>query len=319
VRFSSIKISSALCLILAALPVLNGQGDPIKLSLAYPVHSQYLQDGLIINPAYAGSLEALSLFTSLRKQWMGVKGAPVYETVSLHSMLKKNRIGLGFSGQFLQYGYSKSTNIYASYAYHLRIGASKLSMGLRGGFDMSNSDYSDITLIDPTDLAFKNNDKPYLLPNVGTGIYLYGKRFFLGAAVPSFLSYVKSSTGDVSFNTFKDFDVVISAGALISFSKAFRFKPSVLVDYSLEKSKKMRIDINGNFIIADIVWVGGSWRTAEEVVVGILQFQVSPQMMFGYSYDYAVGNLSNYSKGSHEIILRYEFGYKVSAANPRYF
>lgn len=297
---------------------IRGQDD-IKLKLAYPIHSQYLHNGLIINPAYAGSREVLSAFISARKQWMGIEGAPVYETVSLHSLLKNDRVGLGLSGQFLQYGYSRVTSVYTDYAYHIKIGKARLSMGLKAGFDMSNSDYSDITLIDPGDMAFQNNDKPYFLPNVGSGIYLYGRRFFLGAAVPSFLGYTKSASGDISYSTFKEFDIVATAGALISFSKAFRFKPSVLVDYSLDMTNKMRIDINGNFIIYDFVWIGGSWRTTEEVAVGILQFQISPQLMFGYSYDYPLGSMSTYSSGSHEIILRYEFGYKVNAANPRYF
>jgi hypothetical protein len=41
--------------------------------------------------------------------------------------------------------------------------------------------------------------------------------------------------------------------------------------------------------------------------------------MIGYSYDYPLGAMSNFSKASHEVVLRYEFNYKVSAANPRYF
>ena len=71
--------------------------------------------------------------------------------------------------------------------------------------------------------------------------------------------------------------------------------------------------------MADLIWVGGSWRTSEEVAVGILQVQLNPQLMFGFSYDYPVGRMNSYSKGSSEFILRYEFGSKVSAANPRYF
>lgn len=303
------------------LPLIKGQAetDEIKISLAYPVHSQYLQNGLIINPAYAGSRDVLSFFLSGRRQWMGIEGAPVYETVSLHSLLKNDKVGLGLSGQFLQYGYTKATSLYTDYAYHIRLGGGKLSMGLRAGFDMSNTDYSDITIIDPSDPAFMNNDKPYILPNVGTGFYYYAKKFFVGAAIPSFLSYVKNSTGDISFNTFQEFDVLATAGALISFSDRFRFKPSVLVDYSLDNTKEMKIDINGNFIIYDMVWVGASWRTTEEVIVAILQLQITPQLMFGYSYDYPLGSMNNYSKGSHEVVFRYEFGYKVSAANPRYF
>ena len=94
----------------------------------------------------------------------------------------------------------------------------------------------------------------------------------------------------------------------------------MLIDYSLESTKGLtQFDINGNFIIGDLIWVGGSWRTSEEVVVGILQVQLNPQFMFGFSYDYPVGRMNSYSHGSSEFIFRYEFGYKVSTANPRYF
>ncbi|HRT90368.1 MAG TPA: type IX secretion system membrane protein PorP/SprF [Bacteroidales bacterium] len=297
----------------------NGSGDPTRLSLVYPVYSQYLHNGLLINPAYAGTREALSFFASGRMQWWGIKGAPVSETVSLHTLLKNNKVGLGASGQFFRYGFSKATSVYTDYAYHIMLGKGRLSMGLRAGFDMSNTDYAGIILIDPNDPAFMSNDKPYILPNVGSGIYYSSKRFFAGVAVPSFLSYLKSSSGEVTFDTFTDFDLLATAGALISFSKAFRFKPSVFIDYPLNSPGGMRLDVNGNFIFYDFLWLGASWRTYEEVAVGILQLQITPQLMLGYSYDYPTGKLSTYSKGSHEIILRYEFGYKVSAANPRYF
>jgi hypothetical protein len=132
---------------------------------------------------------------------------------------------------------------------------------------------------------------------------------------------MKTGTGTVlSYHSFNEYDFIFTAGGLIAFSQFFKFKPSILINYSLEETKKLtQLDINGNFILGDLIWVGGSWRTSEEVVVGILQVQLTPQLMFGFSYDYPVGRMNLYSKGSSEFILRYEFGYKVSAANPRYF
>ena len=322
------KYLAILFLLLLSGSGISGQIDTtrIKIGLPYPVYSQYLHNGLLINPAYAGSRDVLSLFISGRQQWAGIDGAPRLETISLHSLLKNDRVGLGLSGQFMQYGdaqygVSKFTSIYADYAYHLHLGKGRLSLGLKAGFDMSSTKYTDAfrsTLTDPSDPAFMGNES-YFMPNIGAGVYYYGKKFFIGAAVPSILSYVRSYEGKLSFNAFSDFDVNVSAGALITFSEAFKFKPSVFVDYSLQQTKKMRVDLNGNFIIKDFVWIGGSWRTSEKVAVAILQLQINPQMMFGYSYDYPVGNMNTYSKGSHEIVFRYEFSYKISAANPRYF
>jgi len=309
---------------LSALTSVPGQAipDSTSISLGYPVYSQYLQNGLLINPAYAGSRGALSAFLSYRMQWMGIPDAPVFQSVSLNTPMKNDKVGLGIMAQFMKYGFTKSQSIYASYAYHIKLKKGKLSFGLKGGFDRSNTDYTGILTTTKNDPVFTTNDKPYFLPNVGAGIYYFSDRLFAGFSIPSFLSYRKNSaTGSVeAYHSFSEYDLIFSAGGLIKFTEAFKFKPSVMVDYSLQNTKNLtQFDINGNFIIGDLVWIGGSWRTSEEVAVGILQIQINPQLMFGFSYDYPVGRMNSYSKGSSEFILRYEFGYKVSTANPRYF
>lgn len=295
--------------------------DSTGISLGYPVYSQYLQNGLVINPAYTGSRGALSGFLSYRQQWIGTEGAPTLQSVSLHAPFKNDKVALGLLGQFMQYGYTKTSSIYASYAYHIRMAKGKLSFGLKGGVDISNSDFSKIITTTPGDRVFTSIDDPYILPNVGAGVYYFSDRLFAGFSVPQFLGYRKTGTNTVqAYHSFNEYDFIFSGGGLITFSDFFRFKPSVLVHYSLDEAVKFKqVDINGNFILADLIWIGGSWRNNEKVAVGILQLQIKPQLMFGFSYDYPVGNMNSYSKGSTEFALRYEFGSKVSAANPRYF
>jgi type IX secretion system PorP/SprF family membrane protein len=223
--------------------------------------------------------------------------------------------------QFMQFGYTRSTGIYADYAYHIRAGNGKISFGLKAGADISNTDYTGILLTNSGDPVFTSKEDPYILPNVGAGVYYFNDRLFAGFSIPTFLSYRKTENNPVElYHSFKEYDLVFTTGGLITISQFFKFKPSLLLNYSLQDTKKLtQFDINGNFILADLIWIGGSWRTTEEVVVGILQVQLNQQLMFGFSYDYPVGRMNSYSKGSSEFILRYEFGYKVSAANPRYF
>ena len=296
--------------------------DSTTISLGYPVYSQYLHNGLMINPAYAGSREALSAVVSYRMQWMGTDGSPRLQSISLHSPMKDDKVALGLKAQFMQFGVTKSTSIYAVYAYHIRLKNSKLSFGLKAGADISNTDYTGLLLVDNGDPAFTTSDKPYVLPNIGAGIYFFNKKYFAGLSVPSFLSYRKTDTGNTqAYHSFGQYDFIIFAGGLVNISQAFKFKPSVLIDYSFQRAKKLtQFDINGNFIINDLIWAGISWRTTEQVVVGLLQVEITPQLMVGLSYDYPAGRMSSYSViGSSEFILRYEFGSKVSAANPRYF
>lgn len=294
--------------------------DSKEISLGYPVYSQYLQNGLLINPAYAGSRGALSGFISYRMQWMGIAEAPDFQTISFDAPMKNDKVGLGMMGQFMQYGVTRSKSIYASYAYNIRLGQGKLSFGLKGGVDLSNTDYTGISLTDPDDPLFLENGK-YILPNIGAGIYYHTSKLFAGISIPQFLSYQKTASNGVqAFHSFNNYDFIFTAGGLIIFSDLLKFKPSVLVNYSLDEAKKLnQLDINGNFILADVIWVGGSWRTTEKVLVGILQLQLNQQLMLGFSYDYPTGPMSSYSKGSIEFILRYEFGSRISAANPRYF
>lgn len=317
-RFRTVLILSLVVSYFAA-----GQNipDSSRINLGFPVYSQYLQNGLVINPAYAGTREVLSAFLSYRMQWLGTKGSPVVQSVSFHSPLKNDKVALGLLAQFMQYGTTKSTSIYGNYAYHIKLKNGKLSFGLKAGVDLSNTDYTGLILNNPDDPVFKTNDKALVLPNVGTGVYYFSDRFFAGLSIPAFLNYRRTSSGStVPYHSFSQYDFLFSAGALISFSPVFKFKPSVLVDYSLDKSRQLtQLDVNGNFIIADLIWVGGSWRFSEQVAVGIVQVQLNQQLMFGLSYDYPFGRMNSYSKGSTEFVLRYEFRYKVSAANPRYF
>jgi type IX secretion system PorP/SprF family membrane protein len=317
------KLKVILVMLILGMSMIHAQNiaDSTRINLGFPVYSQYLQNGLVINPAYTGTRNVLSSFLSYRMQWMGTKGSPLLQSLSFHSPLKNEKIGLGLLAQFMQYGATKSTSIYGSYAYHISLKRGKLSFGMKAGIDISNTDYTGLLLINPDDPVFKSNDKALALPNVGAGVYYADDRFFAGLSIPSFLSYRRSKTGSaVPYHSFGQYDFLASAGGLFQLSQLIKVKPSFLIDYSLQSTKNLtQFDLNCNVIIADLIWAGASWRFSEQVAVAILQVQLNQQLMLGLSYDYPAGRMNSYSKGSTEFILRYEFRYKVSAANPRYF
>ena len=312
---------ASLTVLLAGIQLTGQSDDMTRINLGFPVYSQYLQNGMAINPAYTGTREVLSGFMSYRIQWMGTNGSPLLQSVSLHSPMKNDKVGLGLTAQFLSYGTTKSTSLYGSYAYHIRMREGRLSFGMKAGADLSNTDYTGLLLNDPDDPVFKTNDQSLVLPNAGAGVYYYTDRYYAGLAIPSFLSYRRSSSGSATpYHSFSQYQFILTAGALIDISPVLKFKPSFLIDYSLNNTKKLaQFDINGNFIIGDLIWAGASYRISEKVAVGIIQVQINHQLMAGFSYDYPMGSMKSFSNGSTEFVLRYEFRYKVSAANPRYF
>jgi type IX secretion system PorP/SprF family membrane protein len=285
-----------------------------------PVTSQYLTNGLVINPAYAGTRGALSANLSYRKQWAKIIGAPQFQNLSMHSPVnKREKVALGIMADYLTYGVTKDVGIYAFYAYNVRLGPGKLSMGLKGGIDLSNTNYNSLQFPDgnPVD-PLLTGDLRYTLPNIGAGLYYYTDKFFVGLSVPSLMTYRRDEMNEFSVTPDPGlFKTYLSAGALITFSDAFKVKPSMLLRYSM--SEPLEVDMNANLIIADIVWIGGSYRIAEKAAVALVDLQVTPQLKLGYSYDYQLGHLNKYTSGTHEVSLRYEFEISVSATSPRYF
>ncbi len=306
------RISIVILLVLVLQPVLMAQQVPIT--------SQYLTNGLVINPAYAGTREALSANLSYRKQWARITGAPQFQTLSLHSPINnKEKVSLGLMADYLTYGVTKDVGIYAFYAYSVRMGKGKLSMGLKGGLDLSNTNYNRLQFPDgnPVD-PLLTGDMKYTLPNVGAGLYYYTDKYFAGLSVPSLLTYRRDETDQFKVTPdYTHFKTYFSAGTLIRFADAFKIKPSVLVRYSMQEP--LEVDLNANLIFGDLLWVGSSYRMAEKAVVALLDLQITPQLKLGYSYDYQLGHLSNYTSGTHEVSIRYEFEYSVTATSPRYF
>jgi len=302
-------ISIVLFILLASFDV-NAQ--------TYPVYSQYLLDGLVINPAYTGTREALTASLSVRRKSLNLTGSPLMGTFSLHSPLKNDRIALGLMTHYQTYGVTNKASVFASYAFHIKTNNGRWSLGIKAGADMISNNYSGVSTVDP-DPAFTESVSSYTLPNIGVGAYYSSDRIFAGIAVPEMFGYRENSSGNgyEIYHDYNNYYFMVTAGGLISFTEKLRFKPSTLIRYSF--NNPLLIDINGNLIISDFLWIGASWRLGEEVLVGILEFQVSQQLRIGYAYEYNLGNLSTFVGGTHELALRFEFGKTISAANPRYF
>ena len=144
---------------------------------------------------------------------MNTPGAPVIQSASLHTPLKNDKVALGLLAQFMQYGVTKTSSVYASYAYHIRFAKGKISFGMKAGADFANSSYSDIynALMDPSigidDPAFFQSDTKYVLPNVGAGVYYFSNKFFAGVSVPRFLGFSTTGTNSAqAYHRFSDYN-----------------------------------------------------------------------------------------------------------------
>jgi type IX secretion system PorP/SprF family membrane protein len=98
-------------------------------------YSQYMTNALAINPAYAGSHEALSATVLARFQNVGLKGSPNTQTFSVHTPLLNKRVALGMLVIHDQLSVINQTGIHFSYAYRIPVSEKNkgvLSFGLQG-------------------------------------------------------------------------------------------------------------------------------------------------------------------------------------------
>ena len=285
-----------------------------------PLMSHYMFNGLLLNPAYAGSKEFVSTTMLYRKQWAGIEGAPVTYNGSVHGLLKKKKLGLGALIQQDKIGVTKQTDFYGMLAYHLPVGLGKLSIGLQAGLSNFSSEVVNLTFWDPGDKVFAYNTFSNLLPNAGLGAYYYRDLFYAGVSAPYLISYDPNESS--SFETSVPVHRMtrryyVTAGGIIETEKELKFKPSMLIRY--ESGAPLQYDVNLNMLINDIFWIGASYRS-DESIIALFEYQISRKLRVGYSYDYTLGELGNYSSGSHELMIGYDFGFPVTKMkSPRYF
>ncbi len=283
------------------------------LAQSYPLFSQYMRNGLAFNPAYAGSSEAFAVSLVYRQQWTGFDGAPKTQVFSAHAPLKSDRVALGLLAYNDAYGVTNNTGIFANYAYRIHLKKGILSLGLKGGVYMQSENLNKVTTDQANDPVFPGSTEKMTVPNFGAGIFYYSEKFYTGFSIPGFLS---ARAGEI-YHDFTNYNFMLTSGALFSISENFKFNPSVLINYSLPSN--IQLDLTGNMVFRNFLWIGGSWRMQDNSVVGLLHFQITPQIGIGYSFDYSFGDLNKFNNGSHEVMLVWVLRYKVKASNPRYF
>lgn len=277
--------------------------------------SQYMHSRYTINSAFGGSSEALSVFGAYRKQWLGLNGAPASQFFSAHTPLKNEQIALGveFFGQ--QYAVSQSNGFATSYTYRIRPSAhTRLGIGLNVGLSFNSADWNQIAVKSTNDPSFESAESR-MTPLLGLGAAWYGDLFFAGVSVPNFFSSNWVDYNDSRFSL-GDAHYLITGGYLVKMAQSWWIQPSALVH--LSKQYGLEADAGVNLIWNNLLWLGSSYRTTEEFVV-MAGYQVMTPLRVIYSWDKGLGTMGGINSGSHEISLRYEFGVKIPATNPRFF
>ena len=285
----------------------------------HPLYSQYMFNRMAINPAYAGSKNALSTTLLLRNQWVGIDGAPTTQTLTVHSPINSKKIGLGLSVFGDQIGPRKMTGVAGTYSYRITLPQGKLAMGVRFGFYQYVYNWALIDHLDNGDPVYGQTTNRFYVPSADAGIYFHNDKLFAGVSSTQMLNGritdVKTANGD-NAHLVPHFFVIAGYG--------FEVKENVVLNpgFSLRTAQgsPVNVDVNFNAQFHKKFWLGVSYRSRFGIVL-LSRFAITEKMNIGYSFDYGLDPLTRNTFGSHEIVVEYNFRSlsKSKVLSPRYF
>ncbi|MEG0850258.1 MAG: type IX secretion system membrane protein PorP/SprF [Flavobacterium sp.] len=280
--------------------------------------TQYMYNTISINPAYAGSRGALSVFGLYRTQWVGLDGAPETSSFSVNSPISNSNLGIGVSLVNDKIGPTNENNFSTDLSYSIQTSANfKLSFGIKGTVNLFNLDINKLNIEDQGDPQFQDL-RNKISPNVGAGVYWHSDKAYVGLSVPNFIETNRYDDNDVAI--YKDrINYYLMGGYVFDLDKYqyIKFKPAVLV--KMVEGAPLQVDLSANFMFNDKFVVGAAYRWSA-AVSAMAGFQVSDGLYIGYAYDHETTKLQNYNSGSHEIFLRYEFFKNYGKiTTPRFF
>lgn len=278
-----------------------------------PHFTQYFDNALFYNPAYAGSREMLNVTAMHREQWIGLDGRPRSTTLSIHSPLPYESIGIGITAVNDMVGPIRQTIVAADLSYSLRFkNKTKLSFGVKAGVNMLGFDRDKLYNAGNPISALQQIENR-ANPNIGFGILYHSKKFFFGISTPKLIQNTYDGT---EFNKEKR-HYFATLGYIFRLHDKWKLRPSAQV--KITDGAPLSLDASLAAIYNDKLWIGALYRL-DAALGAFVQVQISPQFKLGIASDFGTQKLRQYNSGTLEVLLSYDFNFlKKGVYSPRYF
>lgn len=299
-----------------------------------PQFSQYLRNQYLANPAAAGVYDFVDVTVGGRMQWLGFTDAPKTSYLYISSPLSRAtqarynpgiRISSGpvrnpeirtgkfkhaLGGQVLadQYGAFRQLRAAVTYALHVPL-SRKYNLSFGTSLGLSNRSFLTdkaqtlsmltSTGVDNTYDNFVANSGAQNTMDLGAGLYLYSKKMFVGISADQLTKdFVKFGNVQTTFDPRMHFQA--TAGVKIPVSREVSLMPAFLAKYT----QGAPLSFEGSLMLEykEWLWMGASFRN-QDALVAMAGLNISERFKFGYSYDFNISKVRNFSAGGHELVL----------------
>jgi len=281
--------------------------------------THYSFNTIAVNPGYAGSRGALTAVLLHRSQWINFPGAPTTQTLTLHTPLYNERLGVGLSVVRDEIGPTKEQSYYMDLAYKIPMGKGKFAFGLKAGINSIKHELSTLTTTEENDDSFQDY-KSNLLPNFGVGLYYSTAKYYIGLSTPRLLENdFTTNTAERAGKAQRHYFFIAGTIFPLNATGTVKLRPSTFL--KVTEGAPIEFDLTALVYMRDIVWIGAMYRLGD-ATGALAGMNITEQLSLGYSYDWSFANTTGkYNGGSHEIMLRYDlfFSDKGKIRSPRYF
>lgn len=272
---------------------------------------QYLFNGMLINPAYAGASGSWETMAMQRLQWVEFDGAPNTGIVSAHGGLANGELGVGGMLALDAIGITSTFELSGNAAYHLDMGESDLSFGLRGGLLQYRAQLSEVDVINPADPVYQGTQLSAWVPRFGFGVLLRRKSWFVGASTPMLFVFDKALDGGIS--PYYRNHLYLQGGMSLEANSWLKLSPSAL--FRATPDVPSILDLNLLATVSDSYTLGLGYRTGSSFVL-LTQCRISDQFRVGYTRDFTASDIRTYAGGTHEIVLGWDLNPKSKVELP---
>jgi len=275
--------------------------------------SQYMFNQLYLNPATAGINPKQIEFNLIhRTQWFGYEGnfddggAPTSQVASVNLPFAKFNSGIGLHFVNDRLGAISNQEVQFSYAYHIKVNRSRLSMGLRAGLYNHAIDQDLLRAVEPDDPLIQNlaGTDGQFRADFAFGLYFTpsNDKYFIGASVNHFNRSDFNYGTDISYNSLEE-HVSLLGGVNVDLSREVVLTPSFLI-----KSDMNTLSYEGSLLATynDKFYGGVSMREVEAAILILgVNLMKDNRLRVGYAFDYTLEARNAKETTSHEIMLSY--------------
>jgi type IX secretion system PorP/SprF family membrane protein len=296
-----IKLTLLTLLLLISIVHVNAQ--------QLPQYTQFMVNDFAMNPAIAGTQPYFQAESDNRFQWIGITDAPRTYMLTFNGPITEQHIGIGAYIFTDITGPTRRIGFTSCYSYHMKItDGLNISLGLSAGLLQFAVDGSQVNLDQPNDQALANNLEEVIVPDLGFGAYLYGDKFYVGASAPQIIE------SKLSLTSFSDAQNQLATHFYITGGYNFTFgdwgvDPCIVVKYV--NPAPVQFDLGARILYKQKIWIGGGYRTLD-AAYAMIGYTYQDYLTIGYSYDYPISDIRQYTFGTNEIFIAIKFNRQPS-------